>query len=113
MGTIHKELDRAFLAGDHRKFDELIGELTPRELSCYMGTSTEEKDVLLYLWSYHVSWGFESCWADWVLMTEEERAEMQAESPDYNHSPPENFEIDKPLKTMGRWHIADAAADRN
>jgi hypothetical protein len=107
----HDQLDKAF-KNNHNKFDQLLGELTPRELSKYLETSTKEKDLVVYIWSYHISWGFESCWADWVLMSPEEREKQQLESPDYDGSPPDNFEIDTPLKNIGRWHLADAAADR-
>jgi hypothetical protein len=108
----HKRLDRAFLSGDFQKFDELLGDLTPRKLAVYEATSTKEKDIVFYLWCHHVSWAYESCWANWVLMTPEEQARLQAEHPDYDQSPPENFEIDRPLKEVGRWHISDVASNR-
>ena len=108
----HENLDRAFLAGRFGEFDKLLEELTPRELAVYEATSTKEKDITLYLWCHHVSWAYECCWASWALMTPSEQLQQKSEFPDYDQSPPGNFNMDRPLKELGRWHISDAAADR-
>jgi hypothetical protein len=52
-------------------FDDKLGELTALELWNYLQDS--KHDVCHYVWTYHVSWGFESNWAWEYTLSEKEK----------------------------------------
>jgi hypothetical protein len=62
------ELDECFGTA---RWEEKLGELTALELHHYMEES--EFDVCHYVWTYHVSWGFESNWAWEYTLSEQEK----------------------------------------
>jgi hypothetical protein len=104
--AIFKKLDEVFGSA---RFASLLGELTPLELHNYMQDSAH--DVTPYVWSYHVSWGFEAYWAWESTLTDEEKRDIAAES----NSPvdemfdgiPENFDINAKLKDIPLWAPQD------
>jgi hypothetical protein len=62
------ELDECFGTA---RWEEKLRELTALELHRYMEES--EFDVCHYVWTNHVSWGFEANWAREYTLTEEEK----------------------------------------
>lgn len=73
--------------------DRAIGRLTPKEIA---QSKEIHADLFPYLSAFHVSWLFETCWAD----------------PGYDEEPPENFNPDIPLNRILRWALGDPQSRR-
>ena len=56
-----------------------------------------------YIWYYHVSWAFEARWAYWLDYSDNEKERLSGTT----HEPPPDFEPDRVLSTIGRWHPLD------
>jgi hypothetical protein len=90
-------------------FDKLLGELTPFQLWQYM--ERPEVDVTAYVFTYHVSWGFEATWAQESSLTEQEKQEYARKEgrpvEEIFRGVPENFDPNVKLKDIPRWAPQD------
>ncbi len=78
--------------GEYAGITQAIGQLTAAELSRLMADERTNPDFLPYLWTFHVTWGFESAWAEMVR--------NPPEIPDNDFEAdgvPENFNPNVPL----------------
>lgn len=91
-------LDYLWLEDNKDLFNIALGDLTPRELQKYESErSTKEKDITFYLWSYNVTYAYESYWAMILEATEEELKEYGVNR---QETLPDNFKPDTKLKEI-------------
>lgn len=98
-----KKLDKAFGTS---QFHMLVSGLTANELNKYMDESTH--DIVLWVWSNCVTWGFEAYWAGILGMSEQERTEQGVSLDEL----PENFDPNIQLKDVSLWAPQDQIIGR-